>query len=86
LTGPAAQEAWLARRLEQGAKLGACRIVDEGPLQFEKRSEGAAIQVRSALFEGVLAVLDPGALLETIRQGVGPAKAFGFGLLSLGPA
>lgn len=37
-------------------------------------------------FDGVLRVTDAGRLLEAVRGGVGPAKAFGFGLLSLAPA
>ena len=34
-------------------------------------------------FDGILTVTDPGALSAALRQGIGPAKAFGFGLLSL---
>jgi CRISPR system Cascade subunit CasE len=34
-------------------------------------------------FNGVLRVIDPDQLVESIRQGVGPAKGFGCGLLSL---
>lgn len=37
-------------------------------------------------FDGVLEVTDPVALLDAVRRGIGPAKAFGFGLLSLAPA
>ncbi|WP_019991487.1 type I-E CRISPR-associated protein Cas6/Cse3/CasE [Rudanella lutea] len=34
-------------------------------------------------FDGLLQVTDPALLAEALRQGIGPAKAFGFGLLSL---
>ena len=34
-------------------------------------------------FEGILEVTDPLALQETLRRGIGSAKGFGFGLLSL---
>lgn len=37
-------------------------------------------------FDGLLRVEDPDALLTAIRSGIGPAKTFGFGLLSLAPA
>jgi CRISPR system Cascade subunit CasE len=37
-------------------------------------------------FDGVLRVKEPMKLVETVRKGIGPAKAFGFGLLSLAPA
>jgi CRISPR system Cascade subunit CasE len=36
-------------------------------------------------FDGVLTVTDPVRLHEAVRYGIGPAKAFGFGLLSLAP-
>jgi len=37
-------------------------------------------------FEGVLEVTDPVAFRSLIEAGVGPAKGFGFGLLSVAPA
>ena len=36
-------------------------------------------------YEGKLRITDPGRLLGVVRDGIGPAKAFGFGLLSLAP-
>lgn len=36
-------------------------------------------------FDGVLVVTDPDKLREAVRNGIGPQKAFGFGLLSLAP-
>lgn len=37
-------------------------------------------------FEGVLEVVDADALARAVRAGIGPAKALGYGLLSLRPA
>ena len=37
----------------------------------------------SALFEGILQVTDPEQFQRTLRSGIGGAKAFGFGLLSV---
>lgn len=37
------------------------------------------------LFEGVLMCVDPDKLRAAIIDGIGPAKAFGFGLLSIAP-
>lgn len=34
-------------------------------------------------FDGILQVLDPDKVLNALRRGIGPAKAFGLGLLSL---
>lgn len=42
-------------------------------------------QLRSARYDGILVVTDPDNFLNTVIRGVGPAKAFGFGLLSVAP-
>lgn len=39
----------------------------------------------SVQFDGLLEVRDPEQTEEAVRQGIGSAKAFGFGLLSLAP-
>lgn len=46
----------------------------------EKGGSFAAVR-----FDGVLVVTDPDKLKEAVRNGIGPQKAFGFGLLSLAP-
>jgi CRISPR system Cascade subunit CasE len=43
----------------------------------------AAIPHFGVRFDGVLRVTDAARLVEAVRSGIGPAKAFGFGLLSL---
>ena len=40
----------------------------------------------AVIFEGLLRITDTNAFLQTLVQGIGPAKAFGFGLLSLARA
>lgn len=40
----------------------------------------------AVLFEGELAVVDADALRRALAEGIGPGKAYGFGLLSLAPA
>jgi CRISPR system Cascade subunit CasE len=37
-------------------------------------------------YDGILEVIDPQQMEEAVRNGIGPAKAFGCGLLSLAPA
>ena len=44
------------------------------------------MQFWSVLFEGTFRVGDTTELRELLLRGIGPAKAFGFGLLSLAPA
>jgi CRISPR system Cascade subunit CasE len=43
------------------------------------------MRFRSALLEGVLAVTDATDFAEAVFSGIGSAKAFGFGLLSIAP-
>ena len=43
------------------------------------------MQFWSVLFEGVFIVEDTSALRDLMLSGIGPAKAFGFGLLSVAP-
>lgn len=43
------------------------------------------ISIYSVRFDGVLTVTDPDTFRQTVAAGIGPAKAFGFGLLSVAP-
>ena len=47
--------------------------------------EAAAQRLRSARFEGILQVTDAEAFAKTLAAGIGPAKGYGFGLLSVAP-
>lgn len=87
--------AWLARRGEQHG----FRLVPDAtpamvsidvlpPLGDGGRSRAggtrkAAIRVQPVLFEGRLEVTDAELFREALRSGIGPAKAYGCGLLSL---
>lgn len=58
--------------------------------QFRRRSDGpdrngpwGQVTVAWAQFDGKLTVIDPGALRATLTDGVGSAKAYGCGLLTL---
>lgn len=53
---------------------------DEG-----EKAAGRPIKLRSALLEGTLRVTQEREFLEAVQSGIGAAKAFGFGLLSLTP-
>jgi CRISPR-associated protein Cas6/Cse3/CasE subtype I-E len=44
---------------------------------------GKSVTVGRALFEGVLIVRDVDRFVRAIESGIGPAKAYGFGLLSI---
>lgn len=74
--------AWLLRKGEHGGfEPLFFDVEDRGVrhiLRGGKRAPYAAIS-----FEGVLQVTDPERLAETVAAGIGTAKGFGFGLLSL---
>ncbi len=59
----------------------------EGKQKGRKRDEasGHVTTHLAILFEGLLRVTDKNAFLETLIRGIGSAKAFGFGLLSVAP-
>ncbi len=83
------QIAWLSRKLQAGgAHLLGCTAQSHGLVRCKKNPvKDEQLQTHFAvLFEGVLIADDPVRLQETMMQGIGSAKAYGFGLLSLAPA
>jgi len=93
---------WLERRAEPGwsppknSEDKQCppgfRLVDPLHIQpgyvyvNDKRDGGSGRRLRSARYDGVLEITDPAGFRNTVIKGIGPGKAFGFGLLSLAPA
>jgi CRISPR system Cascade subunit CasE len=53
-------------------------------LQFTRK--GRTVTLATAVFEGHLEIADPDALRAGLINGVGPAKGYGCGLLTLAPA
>jgi len=51
--------------------------------KFRKNRENRAGKIQPVRFQGVLKVEEPEAVMELVQNGIGPAKAFGCGLLSL---
>jgi CRISPR system Cascade subunit CasE len=78
--------AWLQRKGEQGGfsvEEDSLRIIPRGREYFQKNGQtGLHTAVE---FQGVLVVTDPQRFHEAFRRGVGPARAFGFGLLVIAP-
>lgn len=76
--------AWLgARAAKHGFRFNDAAVQVDGYRQFRVRKPGVKRPVcYSTLdFQGLLEVTDPAALAQALRQGIGPAKAFGCGLL-----
>jgi CRISPR system Cascade subunit CasE len=80
------QRAWLERQLDRsGARLLGCQVVVKGLQRSRKnpqKAEGHQTHL-AVLYEGVLRVENAEALAEAVKAGIGHAKAYGFGLLSL---
>jgi len=77
---------WLRHKAESGGfALVTCRVIPEGIVHDEKGKNGDKLKHYAVCFEGVLKVLSPQLFGKTIKSGIGPAKGFGFGLLSLAP-
>lgn len=76
---------WLARKLDGAAALETAVVAGQAPLRFRKKGSGAG-KVVPVSYDGILGVQSADRLLECLRAGIGPAKAFGCGLLSLARA
>lgn len=83
LTSEEAQLAWLDRQGERhGFTIEAALVT--GSELLRSRKQDSRISVLKVCFEGRLRVRDSAALAAALRAGIGPGKAFGCGLLSLG--
>lgn len=61
------------------------RVVRREIHRFTKGKGGRRVILTAVTFEGRLAVTDPDRLRQALLHGVGPAKSYGCGLLTLAP-
>jgi CRISPR system Cascade subunit CasE len=73
------QREWLARKLSGAAEVEAVTLQPRPPIYFRKGNRGG--KLACVTYEGVLRVTHSGNLVSLLENGVGPAKAFGCGLL-----
>jgi len=89
IMSPEGKHQWFQRKAQQnGFKPIQYRIIPEG-LQRSRRSKLKDPNPHThlaATFTGILQVTDPHTFTLAIANGIGTAKAYGFGLLSLAPA
>ncbi|HEC26988.1 MAG TPA: type I-E CRISPR-associated protein Cas6/Cse3/CasE [Gammaproteobacteria bacterium] len=78
------QVEWLKRKLDDAALANGLEIEKQTPVYFRKNHRRGKIQPFA--FKGLLQIQDSKLFEDLIRQGIGPAKAFGCGLLSLARA
>lgn len=89
------QREWLVARSERlgfsipsGASGGPNMVITKSErVRFDRHTDGVtrSVTVQSARFDGVLDVTDAEALRESLTHGVGGAKGYGCGLLTLAP-
>jgi len=79
---------WLSRRASlSGFRLADGPSIQPGYVYVNKNGDAAKGQrLRSVRYDGLLEVADVERFQETLIHGIGPGKAFGFGLLSVAPA
>jgi len=89
----AQQEAWFRERVEKvGIDIGTestttMRLVERRRVQFRRgeAGNGSRVSLSTATFEGSLSVTDPDLLRSAMVDGIGRARAYGCGLLTLAP-
>lgn len=82
------QRAWIMRKGERGGFRPLFTVLtpsagpggQAGTISHERKRSIPHVGVR---YDGVLEVTDPAVFLETLQSGIGSAKAFGYGLLSI---
>ena len=77
---------WLKRKLEQCATIEDIYTTYENQLFFYKTRPSKKTYILQVCFEGILHVKNPEILTQIITNGIGSAKGFGCGLLSLSKA
>lgn len=82
------QREWLSRKAElSGFEVISVAVRPDGKVTSAGRGVAASnrLTLFSVTFDGVLHVVDGGKFLVALQSGIGPGKAYGFGLLSVAP-
>lgn len=86
LTGEAERRSWLIRKFSGAAKVTQVAMQDLPPIRFRKpREDFRSGCIQPVLFVGELSVADKAQMSALCQAGIGPAKGFGCGLLTLTP-
>lgn len=84
------QRIWLEQRAaKHGFAVRECTLIDEGTWQTTKKNDDGKIfiiTVNTVLYDGLLLVDDSSRFKLALAAGIGPAKGFGCGLLSVARA
>ncbi|MEN6519702.1 MAG: type I-E CRISPR-associated protein Cas6/Cse3/CasE [Armatimonadota bacterium] len=79
------QYEWLRKKGEHGGFTVLNAIARADGKQKSLTAKGKDAVLLSVIFEGILQITDPELFLKTLESGIGSAKGFGFGLLSIAP-
>jgi CRISPR system Cascade subunit CasE len=77
------QQAWLERKLQGMAQLETLILQPEPVTYFRKAKENRSGKIQTVLFDGVLMVTNATEFNLQVVKGIGAAKAFGCGLISI---
>jgi CRISPR system Cascade subunit CasE len=78
------QLTWLERQAERnGFILRGVDVIPSPNLFGQKKGGTAPIRIVTALYQGVLEISDSDKFLQALHQGIGRAKSYGCGLLSV---
>ncbi|AKB58142.1 type I-E CRISPR-associated protein Cas6/Cse3/CasE [Methanosarcina barkeri] len=77
--------AWLKRQFEGSAEIDAVELIQKNLIHFRKsnKDKNHFGKIQTVTFLGMLTVIDSELLIGKIVKGIGPAKAFGCGLVTL---
>nr|MDT0661568.1 type I-E CRISPR-associated protein Cas6/Cse3/CasE [Micromonospora sp. DSM 115978] len=80
-------ESWGFTPLPAGEDEPAVKLTARERLTFNKRDDGQGRRVvlETATFEGLVEITDPETAVGSLLDGVGPAKGYGLGLITLAP-
>lgn len=81
--GDEERQRWLARHAEAAGFAVEGRDVQITEIAARGGRGGKSVTVGGALFEGILVVRHVERFVDALESGIGPAKAYGFGLLSI---
>jgi len=79
------QKAWLVRKGDLHGFQVIHQHVSHAETYLGRKKGSQSIQVFTVRYDGILRVTDAEAFTQAVKSGIGPAKSFGCGLISLAP-
>ena len=80
------QRGWLVKRAESCGFIvreDDFDVVERGQMRFRRKSGEKSVEIGYAIFEGILEITNVEQFTEALIQGIGRAKAYGCGLMTV---